>query len=133
MEKLLYKGAVEKLEIIFNERVKRFKALANKMEKSIEYYKSIMSNKASEELINQKRELIENVQKIENSFIDCLSYSGHEEKRDEFLNSIDITSKDYINVIRNLNENIIEIGTSWLLSIVEKTRSTILKYLPSFI
>ncbi len=133
MEKLLYKGAVEKLEIIYNERVKRFKALANKMEKSIELYKSIMGNKASEELINQKRELFENIQKIEDGFSECLSYSGDEKKRDEFLNNIDTTSKDYINVIKNLNKHNFEIGNSWLLSIIEKTRSTIIKYLPSFI
>ena len=133
MEKLLYKGAVEKLEIIYNERVKRFKALANKMEKSIELYKSIMGNNASEELINQKSELFENIQKIESSFIDCLSYSGSEEKRDEFLNNIEFTSTDYLNVIRNLNKNNIEIGTSWLLSIVEYTRNTIMKFLPSFL
>jgi len=133
MQKLLYEGAVEKIEIIFNERVKRFKALANKMEKSLGLYKSVMCNKASEELINQKRELIENKQKIENSFIECLSYSGHKEKRDEFLKSINLTNNDYINVIRNLNENNIEVGTSWLLSIIEKTRSSVLKYLPSFI
>ncbi|NVM36109.1 MAG: hypothetical protein HWN81_10970 [Candidatus Lokiarchaeota archaeon] len=132
MEKLLYEGAVEKIEIIFNERVKRFKALSNKMEKSLELYKSIMGNKASVELINQKRELIENIQKIENSSNECLSYSGHKEKRDEFLNNIDATNKDYITVIKNLNEHNLEIGTSWLLSIVEKTRSAILKYLPSF-
>jgi UDP-N-acetylglucosamine/UDP-N-acetylgalactosamine diphosphorylase len=133
MERLLYEGAVEKIEIIFNERVKRFKALTNKMEKSLELYKSVMGNKASEELINQKRELIENIQIIEKSFIECLSYPGNVEERDEFLSQLDLTSKDYIALIRNLNENDIKTGTSWLLSIVEKARSTILEYLPSFI
>ncbi len=136
MEKLLYEGAVEKLEIIFNERIKRFKQLANKMEKSIELYKSIMGNKASEELKNQKKELFENIQKIENSFNECLSYSGEETKRDEFLENIDIIIKkigiDYIKVIQNLDEHNLDVGTAWLLSIVEKTRNTILSYLPSF-
>jgi len=137
MEKLLYEGAVEKLELIFNERIKRFKQLANKMEKSIELYKSIMGNKVSEELLNQKRELVENIQQIENSFNDCLSYSGDEKTKGEFLKNLDNiymkTGKDYITVIKNLDEHNLKSGTSWLLSIVENTRDTLLKYLPSFI
>ncbi|MHA1931919.1 MAG: UDP-N-acetylglucosamine pyrophosphorylase [Promethearchaeota archaeon] len=133
MDKLLYVGAVEKLDIIYNERVKRFKQLANKMEKSLELYKSIMGNKASEELINQKSELLENIPEIEKDFKDCLSYSGDEKKRDEFLKNINTTSKDYINAIKNLNEDVKKAGTSWLLSIVENTRSKVLKHLSSFI
>jgi UDP-N-acetylglucosamine/UDP-N-acetylgalactosamine diphosphorylase len=136
MEKLLYGGAVEKLEIVLNERTKRFKALANKMEKSIELYMSIIGSRASEELLNQKRELLENIQKIEEAFNECRSYSGDKTKRDEFLKNIDIIINkigiDYIKVIQNLDERDINVGTSWLLSIVEKTRNTILKYLPSF-
>jgi len=133
VEKLLYEGAVEKLEIIYNERIKRFKQLANKMKRSIELYKSIIDIKTSDVLIKQKRELFENMQNIENGLIECLSYSGLEEKREEFLKNIDPASGNYLNVIQNLNEDIIEVGTSWLLSIVEKTRSTIMKFLPSFI
>jgi len=133
MEKLLYEGALEKLEIIFNERIKRFKQLASKMEKSIELYKSIKGNEVSNELINQKRELFENIQKIEKCFNECLSYCGDEKMKDEFLNNIDTTNKDYINVIQNLDEHNLKVGTSWLLSIVENTRNAILKYLPSFI
>ncbi len=136
VEKLLYEGAIEKLDIIFNERVKRFKALANKMEKSIELYKSVMGNKASEKLLNQKRELFENIQEIEKVFDEYLSYLGNEKKRDEFIKNIDTLIKetgiDYIKVIKNLDEHNLNLGTGWLLSIVEKTRNTILKYLPSF-
>jgi len=132
MEKLLYEGAVEKLEIIYNERIKRFKQLANKMKRSIKLYKLIIDIKTSEVLIKQKTELFENMQNIGNGFTECLSFSGLEEKRDEFLKNIDPASGNYLNVIQNLNEDIIEVGTSWLLSIVEKTRSTIMKFLPSF-
>jgi len=87
-------------------------------------------------LINQKRELLENIQKIEKCFNECLSYSGDEKMKEEFLKNLDNiykkTGKDYINVIRNLTEYDVKVGTSWLLSIVENTRNTILKYLPSF-
>ena len=133
MEKLLYEGALEKLEIIFNERIKRFKQLASKMEKSIELYKSIKGIEVSNDLINQKRELFENIQEIEKGFNECLSYSGDEEMKDEFLNNIDRTNKDFIDEIQNLSEEIKKVGTSWLLSIVENTKNVILNYLPSFI
>jgi UDP-N-acetylglucosamine/UDP-N-acetylgalactosamine diphosphorylase len=133
MEKLLYKGAVEKLDIIFNERIKRFKQLATKMEISLDLYKSVKGNNASEELINQKTELFENIQKIEKSFKDCLSYSGDEEKRDELLKNIDFSNRDYITEIKNLNKDVKKAGTSWLFSIVENARNSVLKYLPSFI
>ena len=133
MEKLLYEGALEKLEIIFNERIKRFKQLASKMEKSIELYKSIKDNEVSNDLINQERELFENIQEIEKGFNECLSYSGDEEMKDEFLDNIDTTNKDFISEIQNLSEEIKKVGTSWLLSIVENTKNVILNYLPSFI
>jgi len=96
-------------------------------------YKSIKGNEVSNELIKQKRELLKNIQKIEKCFNECLSYSGDEKMKNEFLNNIDTTNKDYINVIQNLGEHNLKVGTSWLLSIVENTRNAILKYLPSFI
>ncbi|TFG23301.1 MAG: hypothetical protein EU529_07840 [Promethearchaeota archaeon] len=132
MEKLLYEGAIEKLDVVLNERIKRFKALSNKMEKSIELYKTVMGNRMSEDLIKQKIELFENIEKIEKGFNECVSYLGDETKKAQFLENID-TSKDYINAIQSLNEKASKIGTDWLLSIVEKTRNTILNFLPSFI
>jgi UDP-N-acetylglucosamine/UDP-N-acetylgalactosamine diphosphorylase len=133
MEKLLYEGAVEKLELIFNERIKRFNQLVGKMEKSIELYKSIKGIEVSNDLINQKRELFENIQEIEKGFNECLSYSGDEELKAEFLNNLDLKNKDFISEIQNLSEEIKKVGTSWLLSIVENTKNVILNYLPSFI
>ena len=133
MEKLLFKGALEKIDIILNERIKRFKQLASKMEKSIELYKSVKGNEVSNELIKQKRELLENTQKIENCFNECLPYSGDEKMKEEFLNNLDTTNKDYITVIQNMTNGAKKAGTSWLLSIVENTRKNILIYLPSFL
>ncbi|MFX1317133.1 MAG: hypothetical protein ACFE9T_14830 [Promethearchaeota archaeon] len=132
IEKLLYEGALNKLEIIINERIKRFKQLANKMEKSIELYKSVMSNKVSEELIKQKKELSQNIQKIENGFNECLSFTGDKKKRDEFLKNIDYKSKDYITIIKNFDDYTSKIGSLWLLSIFERIRNHILKHLPSY-
>jgi glutamyl-tRNA reductase len=136
MDQLLYKGALAKLDLVFNERIKRFKALADKMENSIALYKSYMGSKASEKLINQKREFSENIDKIETNFIQCQAYSGDEKLRTQFSNKVDElihkVGSDYIKVIQKLDEDALEAGISWLLSIVEKTRNTTLKYLPSY-
>lgn len=136
MEKLLYLSALEKLHIILNERIKRFIALAGKMEKSIELYKSVMGDKASENLLKQKTELLQNSKEIEKGFNKCRSYKGNEQERDAFLKRIDSKKQelgsDYIKVIQNLNESDVKIGVSWLQSIVKHTRETIMKFLPSF-
>jgi len=137
LDKFLYDGAIEKLEIIFNERVKRFKALANKMEKSIQLYKSVMGNQTSEKLLNQKIELLKSIQVIEDEFISCKAYLGEESLKIEFLKSIYISiqkkGKNYINVIQNLSETETKVGTSWLLTIIDHVRKSVLKYLPSYI
>jgi len=136
MEQLLYKGALSKLELIFNERIKRFNQLAVKMKQSLDKYKSIMGNDASEILIKQKKELIENYQEIENIFRDHLSYPGNENMRNEFLKKIDNNIKkennNYIKIIKILDENTTNVGINWLSSIIDKIRDGALKYLPSF-
>jgi len=133
IEKLLYEGAVEKLDIIFNERIKRLKQLANKMEKSLELYKSNMGKKASEELIIQKSELFQNMEKIEKAFHYSQSFSGDEKKKDEFLKNLELSDKDYISFIRDLDDQIKKEGTSWLLSIVNNAKNKVLEYLPSYV
>ena len=107
------------------------------MEKSIELYKAVMGYMASEKLLNQKIELFENIQEIEDEFMSCKTYSGDEKQREEFLKGIDMRiekyGKKYINVIQNLPEVDIIFGTSWLASIVEKTRNNILDKLPLYL
>lgn len=59
-------------------------------------------------------------------------FLGTEKEEDEFLENINATNKEYITVIKNLNRDSLKAGTLWLLSIVEETRNTVLKHLPSF-
>ena len=49
-----------------------------------------MGKKASEELIIQKSELFQNMEKIEKAFHDSQSYSGDEKKKDEFLKNLEL-------------------------------------------
>lgn len=136
IEKLLYEGAIEKLDLILRERIKRFRQLTDKMEKSLKLSKSILGDKISKNLMNQKKELFENSQIIESTFKENLSYAGDEQKREQLLNTIEKNIKkngiEYIKVIQQLDEKDSKIGSMWLVSIVEKIQKTILNYLPSF-
>ncbi|TFG00789.1 MAG: UDP-N-acetylglucosamine pyrophosphorylase [Promethearchaeota archaeon] len=136
LEHLLYEGALDKLEIVFNERVKRFNQLATKMEESIEKYESIKGKKASKNLLLEKRELLENYENIEKVFRDTYSSSGDKEKKKEFLKALDNNIKEnksnYLQIIKNLDENTRNVGISWLSSIIEKIKDSAIRYLPSF-
>jgi len=131
LEKKLYKGAIEKIEIILDERIKRFKSLSSKMKKSIDLYKSISDEQISEKLLNQKRELLENIGDIENVFNKYLTYSGKSDIRDEFLKYVDL-SMDYVKMIKHLDKKSSEIGTAWIQSIINEIREKVLEFLPSF-
>ncbi|TFF94867.1 MAG: UDP-N-acetylglucosamine pyrophosphorylase [Promethearchaeota archaeon] len=132
LKKKLFEGAVEKIEIILEERLKRFIDLANKMEKSINLYESMMGDQVSKTLLTQKKELFENIKAIENIFNEYISYRGDIEKRDEFLKRID-TNLDYIKAIKKLDKKSSEVGTKWLLSIINEIREKVIQNLPSFV
>lgn len=131
LEKKLYEGAIEKIEIILDERIKRFKSLSSKMKKSIGLFKSISDERMSEKLLNQKKELLENIGDIENVFNQYLKYSGNTDMRNEFLKDVD-SSTDYIKMIKHLDKKSSEIGTSWLRSIINEIRVKVLEFLPTF-
>ncbi len=136
LARLVYEGALEKLEIAFDERLKRFRQLGEKMEYSIKAYKSIKADDASVELLKQKKELLETYEDIEQSFRNNLSYTGDEDKKNMLLKVVDNNIKEfkfnYIDVIKNLNQDTRNVGTAWLSSIVNEVRDSALKYLPSF-
>ncbi|TXT64990.1 MAG: hypothetical protein BAJALOKI1v1_490017 [Promethearchaeota archaeon] len=137
LEQLVYKGALEKIELVFNERIKRLGQLADKMKKSIELYKSVRGDNTSELLLNQKNELMTNYQQIESILREEESYLGNEDLKTEFLEHLDNILKNennkYTKIIKHLNENVRNAGIAWLNSIIEETRNKVLKYLPSFI
>ena len=68
MGKILYTGALEKLDLAINERIKRFRALVEKFPQSIKIYQDTMKDTTSNELINQKKELVNRWQEIEDIF-----------------------------------------------------------------
>ncbi|MEA2101471.1 MAG: UDP-N-acetylglucosamine pyrophosphorylase [Thermodesulfobacteriota bacterium] len=134
MEQGLLAGAVEKLDMALDERIKRFKALAEKMPESVLQYTSLMKDTASADLINQKQGLYDNIEQVR--FDSLRSYCGDDKLRDTFLSNIEQEigrqKTGYIETIQRFHGDTRSIGTQWLINIVEDVNSMILEKLPMF-
>jgi len=130
----LYAGAMDKLEIAIDERLKRFKDLSEKMEKSIEMGKDAMKNNTQEGLLKQKKELSENWPRLEETFISGQEVSFDLKNRDAFIKIIHNRMKhegDYIMVIQGLDRDASIKGTAWLQNLVDHVIHAALMHLPS--
>ncbi len=132
----LYKGALQKLDLAVNERIKRLRDLVHKLPKSIEIYQAVMKERAYGRLIEQKKELANKWPEIEDIF-----YTFREKRMDSldktaFLEKIaserEEKGNNYINVIQGLNKSWCETGTDWLKSIVNQVNREVLEKIPSF-
>ena len=136
MEQALLAGALEKLDMALDERIKRLGAVAKKMDYSIKEYQRIMGGDVKEELIRQKRDLADSWGDIERELTRFRDAQGSIEGRDEFLGSltpvIQNQSADYIATIQGLSQDLRTAGTSWLSSIVDEVTAACLGKLPSF-
>jgi UDP-N-acetylglucosamine/UDP-N-acetylgalactosamine diphosphorylase len=134
--KPLFKGLNEKLNMAIEERLKRFKELSQKMPEAVKIYQSFAKEKASQLLLQQKNELYNRREDLEESFSSLRKNPEHNELRDIFLEKIQIgtktSGKDYIAVIKGLDVEDTAIGTRWLQGIVDTTISDALKVIPSF-
>jgi UDP-N-acetylglucosamine/UDP-N-acetylgalactosamine diphosphorylase len=133
---ILFDGLNEKLNMAIDERMKRFKALSQKMPDSIEAYKNFAKDKASALVLQQKQELYDRWTELEASFGAQRNMAGKDELRDEFCEKIRLGiktwGKDYIAVIKGLQADDAEIGTRWLQGIVDAVTAEAFKLLPSF-
>ena len=130
----LYAGVMETLDGAVEERLKRFKALSEKMETSIELGKNILEKSEHESLFRQKKEFCENWSKIEATFTGGVETSVDIKNRDAFVTIIHEKMKgnsDYIKVIQSLDKEVSVLGTAWLQKIVDHIISTALGHLPS--
>jgi UDP-N-acetylglucosamine/UDP-N-acetylgalactosamine diphosphorylase len=130
----LYAGAMDKLEIAIDERLKRFKDLSLKMETSIELGRDAMKKGTQEELLKQKNELSENWPRLEETFTTGKEVSVDLKNRDSFIKLIRNRMKDegdYITVIQSLNRDASIKGTAWLQNLVDHVIHAALMHLPS--
>jgi hypothetical protein len=131
----LYAGAMDKLEIAIEERLKRFKILSEKMEMSIELGVNVLRKEGKESLFRQKREFREYWPKLEATFTEGMEKTIDLKNRDEFVRIIHDRikdSNDYIKVIQGLDRDASAMGTAWLQNIVDRVTGAALDHLPSF-
>lgn len=136
MEKSLHEGAVEKLEMIIAERIKRLGEVAEKMPRSIEVYRAVMKDRALEHQVRLRREFLEHWPRIEEFLTGSLDKTGDPEKRDNFLNIVlkgmDAKGGDYVQVIQEIDRADAETGTQWLQGLVDEVNSKALGLIPAF-
>ncbi|MGA1864595.1 MAG: hypothetical protein ACMUHX_05985 [bacterium] len=136
MEKELYKGALEKLNIAIQERIKHFKAFVQRLPESSKILHKTMKEKSSYQLICQKKELFDNWSEIEDIFNSSMENDMKSDEKLIFSEKIDAAREkagnDYIRAIQGLDRNCREIGSKWLKSIVDRTNEDVLKVIPTF-
>jgi len=135
IEKALYQGALEKIEMVISERIKRFKEVVDKMPRSIELYKKMMKEHVLQTQQDLRREIFEQWSHIEQFLTDSYKKEGNLEKRDAFLDliqqKIDENGKHYIEVIKGLGNAGAAIGTEWLQGLVDEINDQIPNIIPS--
>jgi hypothetical protein len=136
MEDGLYQGALEKMDMVAAERIKRLQVVADRMPQSIEVYRKVMKDRALETQQQLRREFFEHWSSIEEFLRECPAKQGNPKKRDNFLNiirkHIDEKGKDYLEVVKALDNREAAIGTKWLQGIVDEINSETLRLIPSF-
>jgi len=132
----LFDGLKEKLNMAFDERIKRFKELCQKMPESVRACQKIAKEQASQQDLDQKNELYNRWPELEESFSVQRSTEDKEGFSDMFLekifSGIKTSGKDYISVIKGLDVEGTETGTRWLQGIVDRITAEAIKIIPSF-
>jgi len=135
LQNALFNGALEKLEMVIDERIQRLGKVAEKMPQSIEVYQGVMQDKASEKSIRLRREFFEQWARAEDFLRQCSHRTGHRAKSDAFLEliqeSIRERGKDYIAVIKGMDDNGAALGIEWLQEVVTEITSEATEIIPS--
>jgi len=135
-DEALHAGALEKLAMAIEERIKRLEALARKMPRSADIYRKVTKEKADERLLTQKQELADRWEDIASLFEENLENPGDASLREPFLEEIVRQTRekgpDYLHVIRGLEKTWAAEGTAWLQTIVDAVDDKALSFLSSY-
>ncbi|MGC9324052.1 MAG: UDP-N-acetylglucosamine pyrophosphorylase [Desulfomonilia bacterium] len=122
-EQALFTGALEKLDMAIDERISRLKALAQKMPTSVDQYRTLMKDKAREELITLKEELFRTKEELEAFFETQKDQAGNDKMREVFLSmlskEIHGAASEYIPAIQGLSPETRTRGVEWMQGIVD--------------
>jgi bifunctional UDP-N-acetylglucosamine pyrophosphorylase/glucosamine-1-phosphate N-acetyltransferase len=136
LELALYEGALEKIEMVLAERVKRLREVADRMPESIEIYQRVMKDSVSRNQLELRREFFEYWSEIEEFLTDDANTTENPKLRDDFLGhmskKLHEKGKDYLRVVQGLGDRGSKIGTEWLQGIVDEINRRALALIPSY-
>lgn len=119
----LWRGAMEIVESALAERLARFKALADKMGKSIELGERFLPAEGRADILRGQREFRERWPELEACLTDRREETAGRKERDGFLAKLaaarEAQGNDYIRVIRSLDPDVSALGTRWLQQAVD--------------
>ncbi len=126
---LVFEGALEKLRMAKEERIKRLKDMASKM--PVTSGEGQGPTKAT----GAKREFFEQVKRVEELLVNDVVGIVDREKKDRFLTALGKHRQgqrgDYIEVIQSLPRDVSQGGTQWLDSIVDRICAQVATVLPA--
>jgi bifunctional UDP-N-acetylglucosamine pyrophosphorylase / glucosamine-1-phosphate N-acetyltransferase len=128
MEKALHQGAIEKLDSAIKERIKQLGSVATKARGSMDI------GSQSQTAIRVKEGFFKRWRDLEGLLKDSLSLEGAPEERTGFMESISKkishNGKDYISIIKELEEPASSAGSAWLQGIVDDISRRALALIP---
>jgi len=134
MGEALWKGAMEIVDAALTERLTRFKALADKMGKSIELGERFLPEEGRANILRQQREFRERWPELETCLTDRREEKAGRRERDGFLAKLTVVREaqgnDYIRVIRSLDPDVSVLGTRWLQQAVDSVAEPSLSCVP---
>jgi UDP-N-acetylglucosamine/UDP-N-acetylgalactosamine diphosphorylase len=134
-DQALYHGAVEKLDMGMSERIDRLGRVAEKMPQSIEVHRRVMQEKASQKTIQLRNEFFEQWAAVKAFLESCSQATGNQEKREAFLElvhrMIRERGRDYLKVIKGMDDQGSALGTEWLQGLVDEINGEAATIIPS--
>ncbi len=134
-DKALLEGAVEKLDMAVDERLRRLQEVAGRMPRSISTSESLSLGSSSQVAVSKMREFMDRWPEIENAFREGMSIEGDASQKDALLAGIERGIKekgnDYTAVIKGLKDSESGAGTAWLQGLVDRVVLEIKALLPS--
>ena len=130
----LCEGAVEKLDMTIKERLKRFKAFSENMEKSVKIDRNIFTGEKKTSTTGPEEELFNNWPRLEECFAKGLEETIAMGKRDMFLDALQAgenVEAGYVKTIQSLDNNVLSLGTAWLQAVVDEITREALDTVPS--
>jgi len=133
----LYEGAVAKLTMALDERIKRFEKLVEKMETSLVIAEKILKKPADAQLLTQQRELLAQWPAVKKRLTEGREKRTGIEERTAFLAMFEKhctkNDTDYITAVQSLDGHVSTVGTSWLQEIIDDLVAAALTEMPSFL